>query len=175
MVGVTNIQINESKAELEALLQKSQSLKDKERLQVLYLLKAKELKVQEVAHVVGKHRGTIHRWLSKYSQGGIDSLLSFRYSPGRKSKLPLWAKKALEKQLQQPQGFKSYRQIQQWLSESLGLEVEYFKYVDSFIFLVNVLNLKEKAKKKECDRNIADYPSIFIPIDGLIKNEIITI
>lgn len=35
MVGVTNIQINESKAELEALLQKSQNLKDKERLQVL--------------------------------------------------------------------------------------------------------------------------------------------
>ena len=125
MVGVTNIKINESKAELEALLQKSQSLKDKERLQVLYLLKTKQLKVQEVAQVVGKHRGTIHRWLSKYSQGGIDSLLSFKYSSGRKSKLPLWARKALEKQLQQPQGFKSYRQIQQWLSESLGLEVQY--------------------------------------------------
>ena len=67
MVGVTNIQINETEAELEALLQKSQNLKDKERLQVLYLLKAKKLKVQEVALVIGKHRGTIHRWLSKYS------------------------------------------------------------------------------------------------------------
>lgn len=125
MVGVTNIQINESKAELEALLQKSKSLKDKERLQVLYLLKAWQLKVQEVAQVVGKHRGTIHRWLSKYSQGGIEALLSFKYSPGRKSTLPLWAMKALEKQLQQSQGFKSYRQIQQWFSESLGLEVKY--------------------------------------------------
>ena len=125
MVGVTNIQINESKTGLEALLQKSQNLRDKERLQVLYLLKAKKLKVQEVAQVVGKHRGTIHRWLSKYSQGGIDALLSFKYSSGRKSKLPLWGMKALEKQLQQPQGFKSYRQIQQWLDESLGLEIQY--------------------------------------------------
>ena len=33
--------------------------------------------------------------------------------------------KALEQQLQQPQGFKSYRQIQQWLDESLGIEVQY--------------------------------------------------
>lgn len=125
MVGVTNIQITQSKTELEELLQKSHNLRDKERLQVLYLLKSRQLKVQEVAQVVGKHRGTIHRWLSKYSQGGIDALLSFKYSPGRKSKLPLWAIKALEKQLQQPQGFKSYRQIQQWLDESLGLEVQY--------------------------------------------------
>ena len=125
MVGVTNTQIKESEAELETLIRQSQNSKDKERLQVLYLLKAKQLKVQEAAQVIGKHRGTVHRWLSRYSQGGIDALLSFKYSPGRKSKLPLWAIEALEKQLQQPQGFKSYRQIQQWLDESLGLEVQY--------------------------------------------------
>lgn len=125
MAGVTSIQINESEAELKALLQQSHKLRDKEKLQTLYLLKAKQLKVQEVAQVVGKHRGTIHRWLSKYDCGGIDALLSFKVSSGRKAKLPLWAMQALEKQLQQPQGFKSYRQIQQWLSESLGLEVQY--------------------------------------------------
>ena len=125
MVGVTNIQIEESEAELETLLRQSQNSKDKERLQVLYLLKAKQLKVKEVAQIVGKHRGTIHRWLSNYEQGGIDVLLSFKFSSGRKSKLPRWAMKALEKQLQQPQRFKSYRQIQQWLRESLGLEVQY--------------------------------------------------
>ncbi len=125
MAGVTNIEIEESEAELEALLKQSQNLKDQERLQVLYLLKAKELKIKEIAQVVGKHRGTIHRWLAKYAQGGIDVLLSFKYSSGRKPKLPLWAIKALERQLQQPPGFKSYRQIQQWFSESLGLEVQY--------------------------------------------------
>ena len=125
MVGVTSIQITQSKAELEELLRESHNLREKERIQVLYLLKSKQLKIQEVAQVVGKHRGTIHRWLSKYSQGGIDALLSFKYSPGRKSKLPVWAMKALEKQLQKPQGFKSYRQIQQWLDKSLGLEIQY--------------------------------------------------
>ncbi|MGD1921912.1 MAG: helix-turn-helix domain-containing protein [Pleurocapsa sp.] len=125
MVGVSNIRINESEAELEKLLQQSQKLKDKERLQVLCLFKSKQLKVKEIAQVVGKHRGTVHRWLSKYSQGGIDALLSFKYSSGRKSVLPSWALNALEKQLQQPQGFKSYRQIQQWLDASLGLEIQY--------------------------------------------------
>ena len=45
MVGVTNIQIHQSEAELKTLLQKSQNLRDKERLQVLYLLKSKQLKV----------------------------------------------------------------------------------------------------------------------------------
>ena len=125
MVGVSNIRINESEAELEKLLRQSHKLKDKERLQVLYLLKSKQLKVKEIAQVIGKHRGTVHRWLSKYSQGGIDALLSFKYSSGRKSVLPPWALNALEKQLQQPQGFKSYRQIQQWLGKSLGLEIQY--------------------------------------------------
>jgi transposase len=125
MVGVTGIQINESEAKLKTLLQQSHNLKDKERLQTLYLLKAKQLNIKEVAQVVGKHRGTIHRWLSKYSQGGIDALMSFKYSSGRKAKLPRWAMNALKKHLQQSQGFKSYRQIQQWLSESLGLEVQY--------------------------------------------------
>jgi transposase len=125
MTGVSSTQIKESREELQALLKQSKNEKDKERLQVLYLLKAKRLKVKEVAEILGKHRGTIHRWLAKYNQSGIDGLLSFGVSPGRKPKLPLWAKLALKKRLEQSQGFKSYRQIQQWLQESLGLEVEY--------------------------------------------------
>jgi len=67
MAGITSIKIKESETDLEELLRSSRNLKKKERLQALYLLKAKHLKVQEIAQVVGKHRGTIHRWLAKYS------------------------------------------------------------------------------------------------------------
>ena len=77
MTGVSSTQIKESREELQVLLKQSKNGKDKERLQVLDLLKTTRLKVKEVAEVLGKHRGTIHRWLSKYSQGGIDGLLSF--------------------------------------------------------------------------------------------------
>jgi hypothetical protein len=55
MTGVSSTQIKESREELQALLKQSKNEKDKERLQVLYLLKAKRLKVKEVAEILGKH------------------------------------------------------------------------------------------------------------------------
>ena len=42
MTGVSSTQIKESKEELQALLKQSQNGKNKERLQVLYLLKVKK-------------------------------------------------------------------------------------------------------------------------------------
>ena len=64
-------------------------------------------------------------WLSKYKQGGCAGLLAVKQAPGKE---PIVAGENLERlkqRLQQPQGFQSYGQIQQWLKSELGLSIAY--------------------------------------------------
>ena len=89
MVGVTGIRIQETVAELEALLQQQSNPNLKERLQVLYLLKLPEaMSISAVAKVVGRHRGRVQRWLSQYRETGLNGLLETRQSSGRPQVIP---------------------------------------------------------------------------------------
>ena len=63
MVGVTSIEVKESREELQEKLRQTKNLKDKERLQVLYWLKQnKSLTISEIALSLGKHRNTLQTW-----------------------------------------------------------------------------------------------------------------
>jgi hypothetical protein len=53
---------------------------------------------------------------------GIAGILSHKPRVGRIPKILEWVQKALDKQLQQEEGFNSYGEIQQWLQEKLGNE-----------------------------------------------------
>ncbi len=67
MSGVTRIEIHESAAEFAKRLQAETHPKLKERLQVLYLLALPgAMSISKIAGVVGKHRGTVQRWLAAY-------------------------------------------------------------------------------------------------------------
>jgi transposase len=126
MVGVTRLKVQETAVELEALLQKQSNPMLKERLQVLYLLQLPEaMSVSAVAKVIGRHRSSVQRWLSVYGDGGLDRLLEVRQSPGRPRVIPAWAVTSLQKRLSQAEGFGSYLQVQQWLSETLDVDAEY--------------------------------------------------
>jgi hypothetical protein len=53
-------------------------------------------------------------------------MLEVKKSPGGVRVIPQWAEAALAKRLQDPEhGFSSYGAVQQWLSETLGIESEY--------------------------------------------------
>ncbi|ERN40640.1 transposase, partial [Rubidibacter lacunae KORDI 51-2] len=126
MSGITHIEIRESAEELQALLQTENHPSAKERLQALYLIRAEQLTVSAAAQVLGKHRGTLQRWLARYRQGGLPHLLARSASPGRPRIIPDWAVRCLQKQLQDPEGgFERYTQIQQWLRTQLGVEANY--------------------------------------------------
>lgn len=127
MVGVTRIKIQETVAELEALIQQQSNANLKERLQVLYLLKLPNaMSISAIAKVVGRNRGSVQRWLSRYRETGLNGLLETRQSPGRPQVIPAWAVKSLQRRLDNPEtGFGSYTQVQQWLSETLNVEAEY--------------------------------------------------
>lgn len=126
MTGVTRVVIQESAEELKEKMNQQFQAKGHERLQALYLLKTGQCQqVIEVAAIVGRSRSTVHRWLHTYQEGGLARLIGPGKKPGRKPKIPDWAVVQLEKRLQQPRGFKSYREIQQWFESECGVKVRY--------------------------------------------------
>ena len=126
MAGRTKVVVKESAEELKEKMNQQFQAKRKERLQALYLLKTGQCQtIIEVAAIVGRGRSTVHRWLHDYQQGGLAQLIAPGNKPGRKRKIPDWAVKQLEKRLEQPRGFQSYREIQQWLQSECGLNVKY--------------------------------------------------
>ncbi|MCT7973661.1 helix-turn-helix domain-containing protein [Laspinema olomoucense] len=71
------LEIRETEEELKKLLSQEKTLSGKERLQLLYLLKAKKAKsVTEAAEVLGRNRVTLQDWLKKYREGGLRVIAS---------------------------------------------------------------------------------------------------
>lgn len=126
MAGVTKVEIAESVEELHELLRKQKTVSSRERIQALYLLKKGQVKtIQDVAVVLGRARVTVQRWLKDYSQSGINSLLSTKKSTGRPPIIKLQAREQLDRELEQPEGFKSYEEIRTWLKAVEGVEASY--------------------------------------------------
>ncbi|OUL26871.1 hypothetical protein BV372_26145 [Nostoc sp. T09] len=126
MTGVVHIDIQESVEELEGLVRQQKNARLKERIQALYLIKGQEMSVSAIAKILGKHRGTVHRWLADYRERGIEAVVEFGTSSGRKRAIPDWAVSSLKKQLEEPEGgFQRYTQIQHWLDITLGVQAEY--------------------------------------------------
>ncbi|MEH2145876.1 helix-turn-helix domain-containing protein [Nostoc sp.] len=114
----------------------------KERVQILYLLKTGQVEtVQHLGVLLGRSRITIQRWLKLYRQGGLNSLLEQKKSPGRPKTIPLDVRSLIKKELSDPEGFKSYEEVQTWLLASEVVKASY-KVVHE------VVRYKLKAKLK---------------------------
>lgn len=126
MAGVYKLDIAESVEDLKQLLRSQKSASDRERIQLLYLLKSEQAKtVQAAAALLGRHRVTVQDWLRLYRQGGLSQLLAHKPRVGRRHSIPQWAQDALQKRLQQGERFNSYTEICQWLERELGIVSPY--------------------------------------------------
>ena len=128
MAGVTSIVVQESLEEIGKRLSQASKSIIKERLQVLYWLKQEKApSISKIAKSIGRHRGTLQEWLRIYREEGLAGLEIVKSSPGGGNRvIPKWAEAALSKRLQESEnGFASYGAIQEWLSETLGVEAEY--------------------------------------------------
>jgi transposase len=128
MAGVTSIMVKESLDEITERLRQTSEPIVKERLQVLYWLKQEKApSISSIAKSMGRHRGTLQEWLRIYRTEGISGLEIVKSSPGGGRRIiPKWAEAALSKRLQESESeFASYGAVQQWLSETLGVEAEY--------------------------------------------------
>ena len=120
------VEIVESREKLEKDLKQVRTASSKERLQMLYLLKSEQVSSrQELAKLLGRDQATITRWLRKYKDDGLKSLLEVKSAPGKVGIVRGLALERLKQRLQDVEGFRSYGQIQQWIQKELGLVIAY--------------------------------------------------
>ncbi|MGV0104298.1 helix-turn-helix domain-containing protein [Nostoc sp. DSM 114160] len=126
MSGPFQIEISESLEELEKALKHSTTASSKERLQMLYWLKSSQVSSRRsLAERLGRDEATITRWVRKYKDEGTRGLLEVKHAPGKAPSISGSDLERLKKRLQEPSGFQSYGQIQQWLKSELGLSLAY--------------------------------------------------
>jgi transposase len=126
MAGVYKLELTETETDLKQRLRTQKTASDKERMQLLYLLKTEQAPtVQEAAALLGRHRVTVQEWLRLYRRGGLAAMLGHKPRTGRRQSLPQWAQEALQQRLHQSEGFNSYGEICQWLETQLGITAPY--------------------------------------------------
>lgn len=126
MAGVYKLDIIETEADLKQRLRSQKTASDKERIQLLYLLKTGQATtIQSAASLLGRHRVTVQEWLRLYRRGGLEAMLAHTPRTGRRQSIPPWAQEALNKRLHQSEGFNSYGEICQWLETQLGISAPY--------------------------------------------------
>ena len=142
MSGVPKIEIAESVEELKLLMKQQKSALGFAKVQSLYLLKTKVVEnVNYLAVIIGRGESTIHRWLQLYKKGGLILLLEEPLKTGRPKKLEIETVARLQKELSEPEGFGSYREIQLWLLSCLNIEISY-----STLYKIVRYELKSKLK-----------------------------
>jgi transposase len=126
MSGVLKIDITESAEELKAVLHQQQRAAQRSPVQVLWWLKTGQAtSVAQLAEMSGYHRTTVSRWLSQYRHSGLDALVQVTPRSGRPRAITGEVLAALERELQDPDGFSSYGEVQQWLAAVYGQQVPY--------------------------------------------------
>jgi transposase len=116
----------ESAQSLEKQLKNSRTASQKERLQILWWPKTGQITQHKtLAERLGRDGSTVTRWLQKYRQGGLSQLLTMKSTPGKSPHLNSEALAGLQERLQQPPGFKSYKEIVDWLNQTYQLNVTY--------------------------------------------------
>ena len=123
---MVKIEIRETEEELKAFLGREKDAHRHEKLQVLYWLKTQTVdSVLSAAVRLGKHRTTLQRWLSSYRSGGIEELLLQKPRSGRSRIMNPETVEKLSKELQEPEGFSSYKEVHQWLTSCCEVKVAY--------------------------------------------------
>jgi transposase len=126
MSGVLKLEIHESGDDLKRLMQQQSEPVARSKVQVLWWLKSGQVtSVDEASELSGYHRVTVSRWLQEYRRGGIAELLEVRKGTGRTRSIPEAVLEDLRQELQDPEGFNGYTEVQRWLYAVHGLKVPY--------------------------------------------------
>lgn len=126
MTSVFDVEIQESAAQLKALLSDQTLARQRDRVRALYLRKTGQaLSRRELAALLGCNESTIYRWFCTYQSEGISGLLQIKTSPGKPSLLPPDVLEGLRQRLQERSGFGSYAEIQQWLQQKYNVKAAY--------------------------------------------------
>lgn len=81
--------------------------------------------IDQISDLLGKHRTTVSRWLSLYRRKGIDGFITPGKSSGRPSKITPSLKQSLMMELEESEGFFSYKEVQLWLKLFHDVDMSY--------------------------------------------------
>jgi transposase len=118
--------ITESAQALQHRFRTEKDPQQRQRLQALYLLASGQAPSRlAIAELLAVHRHTVRAWLATYEAGGLHALLTIKKAPGKRSALTPAVRAQLQMRLRQPQGFGSYREIQQYLATEHHVHLAY--------------------------------------------------
>ncbi len=118
--------ITEAPEVLHQRLRAEADAKRRQRLQALYLLASGQARSRlALAKLMAVHRHTIRAWLSLYEQGGLPALLAIQKAPGKASTIAPQVRTQLQARLDDPRGFASYGEIQQYLAGEHHIHLSY--------------------------------------------------
>lgn len=118
--------IPESSKRLQKQLRAEPDAKKRQRRQALYLLASEQATSRVVlAQRLAVHRHTIRAWLTLYEADGLRALLTIQQAPGEGSTLPPPTLTKLRERLDDPRGFASYGEIQQYLEYEHRVHLSY--------------------------------------------------
>jgi len=149
-------EIQESISELEKLMKTTKKARLRERIHMLYLIKSEQAKTRQiVARVLSVNRATIKRWLNTYEMEGISGLLTIKTKPNRKPSIPPDILRQMKQKLRDPEGFKSYKDIQLWIQKEFSLSLTYRAVYNT---VRNRLKAKLKVgRKSHIKKRARDY------------------
>lgn len=153
MAKAMELQVKESLPELKKK-QKQSAPHLAIRIQMLILIKEEKQKTKRgLGDALGVSSNTIQTWRKEYKQGGMDTLLADERG-GKKAQINPAAHKQIEKRLNNPkEGFKSFKEAQQWINEQFGLTMEY-QAVNKYLKRKFGVKLKV-ARKSHIDKDPA--------------------
>jgi transposase len=147
MANAKNIEVKESIVELKNLIKKSSNI-IRPRVQMLLEMKRskKMLTKYELAELVGVNHNSITTWRRKYEKDGISALLQHNQGGKRREVIDATTHKAIEKRLTNPkEGFRSYKELQQWVDEHYIANIKYITLVK---YVQNKFGAKLKVARK---------------------------
>lgn len=104
--------IKETEEEIREMLKSERQVKRQNRLQVLYLIVAKQAKSRsKISKMLGFSRNTISTWLQLYEAEGLEKMLAIYHPSGVKSKIPAAAIEEIKEMLGTEKGFRTYTEI----------------------------------------------------------------
>jgi transposase len=119
--------ITESADELHQRLKQEKDVKQRHRVQALYLVASGHARPrQDLAVLLGVHRHSVAAWLDASAAGGLEQALSYQVPrPPRRQRITPTALAALQDRLQDPHGFAGYAQLRAWLAEQHQVSLSY--------------------------------------------------
>ena len=175
MTRPLQVEISESREELEKALKQVTIASSKERLQMLYLLKSGQVASRQgLAELIGRDEATITRWLRKYKDGGLKGLLEVKSAPGRVAIVSGSALERLKQRLQEPQGFQSYGQIHQWVVTELGLDIAYKTVYELVRYRLKAkLKVPRPRSLKQHPESVAHFQKKFLKLSSSCRRNLV--